>query len=155
MENLNDVLQHFGVRGMKWGRRRSRGEGQNGNKKVKEPSKLKKEFASLSRERQWKKTLAKSGSMSTKDINKTVARVQLENDLKKLSRKRNVGSDESKNDYLSRGKMSDQELNRKVGRLRAKESLDRVVKEASKEQMALGKEILTFVLKSGMDTSKN
>lgn len=136
---MSDTLKHFGVKGMKWGRRKDK----TGPGKVEQlKTRVGQELGSLKRERQWKQLSAKVGSMSTKDINKAAQRIQMENDLKRLSRNKEVGSKKDKQDYLNRAKMSDQELARKVVRLRAKDNLNRTIKDASKEQVELGKKIV-------------
>lgn len=136
MEELNEILKHSGIKGMKWGVRRSNGKGQNDSKKVKKPGRIREELNSLSRERQWKKVLADVDKLSTKDINTTARRIQMENDLKRLA-----SSKKEKQDYRRRANMSDEEMARKVVRLRAKDSLTRAVNDASKAQVELGKKI--------------
>lgn len=147
MKELDEVLLHFGKKGMKWGQRKSKSsKGQNGSKKSKEPGTIKKEWDSLKRERQWNRVLENAHKMSTKDINKTVSRIRMENDLKQLSRK-NVGSSKDKQDYINRAKMSDQVIARKVNRLRAKDNLDRTIREATKGQREFGKQVVSEVAK--------
>lgn len=135
---MSDELKHFGVKGMKWGRRKDK----SGPGKVKQlKTRVKQEVDSLKRERQWKELSKKVHKMSTKDINKAAQRIQMENDLKRMSRNKDIASKKDKQDYLNRAKMSDKELARKVVRLRAKENLNRTIKDASKEQVELGKKI--------------
>lgn len=121
---LEETLQHYGVKGMKWGKR------------------MKTHVDSIKREHSWKKKLKDSDRMSTKDIQKVAARAQLENDFKRLSKKKNVGSDKSKQDYLKRANMDDKELSRKVQRLRAKDQLDRNANEITKSQREMAKRIV-------------
>lgn len=146
MKELDELLQHHGVKGQKWGVIR---KGQNGiksaSKKVansKTVTRVKEEVGSLKRERSWGKKLADVDNMSTKQISKVAQRIQMENDLKRLSKNKTVGSVKDKADYRSRGKMSDEELGRKVGRLRAKENLHRTVNEATKSQIDFGKRVV-------------
>lgn len=123
---------------MKWGKRKSRT-----GKTVKAlKTRVKQELNSLKRERQWKEIRSKIHKMTTKEINSTAQRIQMENDLKRLSRNRQISSSKDRQDYLNRGKMSNQELSRKVSRLRARDNLNRVINDASKEQMELGKKIV-------------
>ena len=143
---MSDVLKHFGVKGMKWGVIRNRkvsssskSKGQNGNKVIK---RVKEEVGSLKRERSWKKVAGDINKLTTKDINKLSNRIQLENDLKRLSSNKSISSPKDKQDYRLRGKMSDQELGRKVVRLRAKENLQRNIDQASKSQRDLGEKIV-------------
>lgn len=146
MPDLDDVLQHVGVRGMKWGvrRDRSRPGGADGVEESTKPKdtrgKLRKNLDSLKRERDWNKVVKEIDSLTTPQINAVAKRITLENDLKKLS-KGPAGRKKDRDDYLRRDRMSDSELNRKVVRLRAKENLKRSVGEASKEQREFGQRV--------------
>lgn len=133
----HDLLQHAGVKGMKWGVVKWR-KPSSGSTKPKSGGngRMKQEWDSLKRERHWKQTLKKIDSMTTKEIGVVGRRVGLENELKRLA-----SSAKEKKEYRLRGKMSDQELNRKVGRLRAKKNLSSQISAASKEQRELGKRI--------------
>lgn len=147
MNELNNVLRHSGVRGMKWGviRNRNRPGGADGRPDASDArrtkrSKLGQHMDSLKRERQWKKVASEIDQMSTKDIAIVTKRIRLENSLKRLSKE--VGTSKDKHDYLHRHKMDDQELSRKVTRLSAKESLFKEINTASKTQRELGRRIV-------------
>lgn len=140
-------LQHHGVKGMHWGRRKdNHGLGTSRAEakvlKTSEKSKLRQHLDSLKRERQWHKTLSEMDKMNTSDIRVITKRVQAENSLKRLSKARvgmtKIGTQKDKQDYLRRHEMSDQELGRKIARLQAKENLVKAVKDASKEQREVG-----------------
>jgi hypothetical protein len=147
MLSSEDVLQHVGIKGMKWGviRNRNRPGGADGKEestKVKDNrSKLSVKISSMNRERQWKKVLEDVDKLNTKDITAVTKRITLENDLKRLTKSGSAKS-KDKDDYLRRDKMSDAELTRKVTRLRAKENLAKSVKEASKEQREFGEKLI-------------
>lgn len=128
---LEALLEHSGVKGMKWGVRKDKHKG-----------KLRTHVDSIKREHSWGKKLRESDNMSTKDIQKLASRAQLESDFKRLSKKTNVGSAKSKKDYLKRADMDDKELLRKVQRLRAKDQLDRNANEITKQHREMAKKIV-------------
>jgi hypothetical protein len=133
---LQDILQHHGVKGMHWGKSKAGAESGGGTNPIKA------RVDSLKREHSLKRTAKKSDNMSTKDIQKLASRAQLENDMKRLSKERHVGSRKDKKDYLKRAEMDDQELSRKVQRLRAKSNLKRVASDATKSQRDIGKKVM-------------
>lgn len=143
---MEDVIQQAGVKGMKWGIRRDytqRG-GADGKLDAKDKpirTALGKKLNSLKRERQWKSVLKEMDSLSTKDITEIAKRVTLENSLKTLSRSK-VGTKKDREDYLRRERMDNQELSRKVTRLKAKENLHNAVSNASKEQREFGQKLV-------------
>lgn len=145
MKELDDLLKHYGVKGMKWGvvRNRNRPGGADGkdNGSGGKKKKARPRLDSLKRERQWKKVVKEIDKLTTNEINDVTRRVRLENDLKRLS-KSSVGRKKDRQDYLNRAKMSDHELNRKVVRLRAKDNLHKSVKDASREQRELARKII-------------
>lgn len=184
---MEEQLQHFGVKGMKWGRHKKSSttlSSEEGNKRLsvlekrmnatkdrnelkslqkeygriedsisyskpkrqngtKKSSRIKEELGSLSRERQWKKVLDNLDTMSVSEMNKIANRIQMENDLKRLSR--TIGNKDDKSDYRNRANISDADLNKKVGMLRAKDNLHRTIKEASKEQREIGMRVASTV----------
>ena len=71
-----DEIQHYGVKGMKWGVRKA-------VQKYKVRRSLKKQSAK--RERSWKTEYQKRGSMSNADLKKKVERLRLENEFAKLA----------------------------------------------------------------------
>jgi hypothetical protein len=130
---LEEILQHHGVKGMHWGKH-----------KAKVAEAVKTRVDSIKRENNWGKVLNNASNLSTKDLQKHATRAQLENDMKRMSKKAGVGSAKDKKDYLNRGKMTDQELQRKVQRLRAKESLNRNANDATKAQKELAKKVIAI-----------
>lgn len=154
MHNLDDILQHSGVKGMRWGIRRNndRPGGADGRPDAndnKATSKLGKHLNSMKRERQWKSVLKELNDMTTKDIHVVKKRVDLENDLKRLS-KTKVATKKDKQDYLRRDKMTNEELTRKVNRLRAKDGLYKSIRDASKEQREFGEKAVQVASSVGV-----
>lgn len=127
MHELEEYLQHHGVKGMKWGVRRVRDK-----------------LGSLRRERQWKKVIGELDNLSTDQINVLAKRVGLENDLKRLTKNKAVSKPADREDYIKRASLSDADLAMKVVRLRAKENLTKKISDASKEQRELGEKIVNI-----------
>lgn len=147
MHKLDDTLKHYGILGMKWGVRRNRNQpgGADGidnstEEKVTRRGRIAQQLDSLKRERQWRKVLKDMDKLSTTDISAAAKRIGLENDLKSLSRSK-VGSKKDKQDYLRRADMSNEELSRKVIRLRAKDNLYKKVSSADQEQREFGSKV--------------
>jgi hypothetical protein len=140
-----DALEHSGVKGMRWGVRHEKAHKGTDNYSegtpIKKRSKLSQHLNSLKREREWGQVLHQIHSMSTKDIRIVKKRIDLENDLKKYSKSK-VATKKDKADYLRREEMSDEEIARKVTRLKAKDSLYASVKEASKAQREFGAKVV-------------
>lgn len=151
-QELDNILQHFGVKGMKWGVRRNREKSKSLKKQYKEtedsksPGRVKQTLDSIKRERQWKKSLDNLDGMSNAEINKLANRIRLENDLKRLSKNSKAATRDDKRDYLNRAKLSDTELADRVNRLRAKDNLTRSISYATKDQRNAGRR---FVMGAG------
>jgi hypothetical protein len=138
MQTLDEVLEHHGVKGMHWGVRHEEHAALNPkDPAAKPPGKIKKHVNSLKRERQWKSVIRDIDKLSTKDINVIKKRIDLENELKKYS-KTKLATPAERQAYLHRHEMSNDELQRKLTRLKAKENLLESVSKASKEQREFG-----------------
>lgn len=72
--DLDDFLEHHGIKGMKWGVRRE---------KVRQARAAKKE--SRSREKNWTKEYQQRGKLSDQELQKRVQRLRLENDFARLA----------------------------------------------------------------------
>lgn len=134
MKDLDDFLKHHGTKGMKWGVRN--------DKKNSGKTSLREKLGSLKRERSWKKVLHEIDNLSNEQLTTASKRIQMENDLKRLSKKSPAATKKDKADYVRRGNMSNDELASKLTRLRAKDQLTRAIKDASKEQRELGEKIV-------------
>lgn len=147
MSELEDILKHHGVKGMKWGVIRSKvskaggsvkSAGSKVNKAVK--TRVKEEINSGAREIGWRRELRNIHKLSNQELQGKVNRVRMENELKSLANKqkvRNVGDyvnkSKDKKTYRNREKMSDKQLSEKVEQLRLKDSLRKQISHATKE----------------------
>lgn len=161
MHELDENLQHYGVKGMRWGVRRSEkqlaiarkvrdGAVNNAKKKV---DRVKARVSSAKRRNDWKKTLKDLDNMSIDDMQKVARRIQLENDFRNLTKpklsqtlspqrmNRGVATKKDREDYLKRGRMSDEELTASVLKLRARENLKRTVRDANPMQSKYGRQV--------------
>lgn len=125
-------LQHHGVKGMRWGVRKDSRPG------------VRAKLGSLKRERQWKKVIGQMDKLTNEELAYVAKRVGLENDLKRLTKKRTIAGPDDKADYINRAKLDDEELSRKVTRLRAKDNLVNKINDASKEQREFGEKVVNI-----------
>ena len=140
---LDELLLHAGVKGMKWGVRKRDVKSSGPKNAPKIIASLKEKAASSKRERSWSKI--DTNGLSNQELNKIAQRVQLENDFKRVSKQKKVGTKQDQKDYLKRDKMSDQELMDRVTRLRAKSNMTRTAKEATKSQTDFAKSVVSTV----------
>jgi hypothetical protein len=159
MSGLDDILKHHGVKGMRWGvvRNRNRPGGADGRPDKNDnqaTTAIGRRLNSMKRERQWKAVLKEVDSMTTKEITAVKKRVDLENSLKTLSKSK-AANKKDRDDYIRRDKMSDQELSRKVTRLRAKNGLYESVDKASIEQRLLGEKVVQVASSVGFKYAVN
>lgn len=159
INKVEDILQHHGVKGMKWGIRRyqpyPKGEGHKGKfikkvgKKISD-SRVGQEVRSASRELRTIATKRNMDNMSTKQIKEQGQRILKENEMKRMSKTK-----KEKKDYRNRGRMSDQEINRKLDRLRAKDLLSQNADKASKKYIDTGKRIAQSATSLGVTYATN
>lgn len=150
--NFEEYITHAGVKGMKWGVRKDKktSSGQNESKVSKVKTRVKEEWGSRKRERSWNKEYDNLDKMSLPQMRQMTARIQLENDLKRLAKTKKVGSDEDKKAYRTRDKLSDKELMDRVVTLRTKDNFKRQVDEASREQREIGQRIVNTAASVGL-----
>ena len=96
-EPLDDFLEHFGVKGMKWGVRRSRPSGSSGAKKpaTKSPVTKKPEGKAVGKETAPGQVKKRVSDMSTEEIQKEVSRMNLERQYAQLMKEKST-KDETK-----------------------------------------------------------
>lgn len=138
-----EILLHFGIKGMKWGVVNKKQSGSSKSAKDPNKSTIKEKVDSVKREHSWRKAVKNMNNMTTKEINNTSRRINLENDFQRLTKNRKISSPADKRAYIKRADLSDGDITRRVTRLRAKESLQRAATAATKEQIDLGKRIVT------------
>lgn len=151
---MNDVeefyLQHYGVKGMKWGVRKAKSAGRRVKKQAK------REYASFKRERAQLK-IKDPRKMTDEELQSTLNRNRLENQLKLESKKttavgaRNKGWSyntrvieglsrkmDNRNIYLDRASLSDQELQTKLNRMRTENLLVREANNINRKSIEAG-----------------
>lgn len=131
-------LEHFGVKGMKWGvRRKSTSDGSSKSSKSDKPkSKIGKEIDSVKREIKSRKNLKNIEKLSDSELRTRTNRLRNENDLKRLTTKK------TRNEYLDRGKLTDTQLKTRVERLRLEDALKQQVKATNKDNVDVANKII-------------
>lgn len=150
---MNDVeefyLQHYGVKGMKWGVRKSASRVKN---------RVKREVNSYRRERN-QLNIKNPGEMTDRELKKTLNRNRLENQLKteykktpglgrnrvdeQVSRKKS-----NRNTYLDRASLSDKELQAKVDRIRSENQLVQEANKINRKSIEVGASFMAGVSSS-------
>ena len=155
-ELLDTQLQHVGVKGMKWGVRKSRTSKDRASETTPKPkSTVRKYIDSNKREIGMRKMLKDVDTLSDNDIRARVNRVRNENDMRrvldnspKMDRKRKKAL---RDEYLDRDKLSDSELQVRVARLNLEDNLRREVVRASKPQREAANELIKSVSTHTLD----
>lgn len=150
---MNEVeefyLQHYGVKGMKWGVRKRVSGVKN---------RVKREVNSYRRERS-QLNIKDPGQMTDRELKKTLTRNRLENQLKEESRKtpgigKNRGEERAarkkanRDTYLDRGQLSDKELQSKVNRIRSENQLVQEANKVNRKTLETGSSFMAGVSSS-------
>ena len=155
-ELLDTQLQHVGVKGMKWGVRKSRTSKDRASETTPKPkSTLRKYIDSNRRELGMNKMLKDIDTLPDAEIVRRVNRVRNENDFRRaidntafVDRKR---SKQLREEYFNRENMSDAELQERVRRLNLEDNLRREVVRASKPQREAANELIKSVSTQTLD----
>lgn len=151
LEELMDTqLQHFGVKGMKWGVRKSRTSKDRASETTPKPkSTVRKYVDSNRRELGMRKLLKDVNSLPDTEVVRRTNRVRNENDFRRaidntafVDRKRRK---QLREEYFNREKLSDTQLQERVNRLRLEDNLRREVVKASKPQREVANELIKTV----------
>ena len=151
LEELWDMqLQHFGVKGMKWGVRKSRTSKDRASETTPKPkSTVRKYVDSNRRELGMRKLLKDVNSLPDSEVTRRTNRVRNENDFRRaidntafVDRKRRK---QLREEYFNRENLSDAELQERVRRLNLEDNLRREVVRASKPQREAANELIKSV----------
>ena len=155
-ELLDTQLQHVGVKGMKWGVRKSRTSKDRASETTPKPkSTLRKYVDSNRRELGMNKMLKDVHTLPDAEVVRRVNRVRNENDFRRaidntafVDRKRRK---QLREEYFNREKLSDAELQERVRRLNLEDNLRREVVRASKPQREAANELIKSVSTHTLD----
>lgn len=152
-ETDEDLLNHFGVKGMKWGVRKNRSGGGRIRKRVKrEVGSFKREHAQLN--------IKDPSKMTDEELKNTLNRNRLENQFKAEVKKKTTsirnryseaGRDRkvaNRNAYLDRASLSDKELNDKVNRIRLENQLMQEANKINRKSIETGSSFVAGVASS-------
>ena len=155
-ELLDTQLQHVGVKGMKWGVRKSRTSKDRASETTPKPkSTLRKYVDSNRRELGMNKMLKDVDTLPDAEVVRRVNRVRNENDFRRAIDNtafvNNKRRKQLREEYFNREKMSDSELQERVRRLNLEDNLRREVVRASKPQREAANELIKSVSTHTLD----
>ena len=155
-ELLDTQLQHFGVKGMKWGVRKSRTSKDRASETTPKPkSTLRKYVDSNRREFGMNKMLKDVDTLPDSEVVRRVNRVRNENDFRRAIDNtafvNNKRRKQLREEYFNREKLSDAELQERVRRLNLEDNLRREVVRASKPQREAANELIKSVSTHTLD----
>ena len=128
-----EVLQHFGVKGMKWGIR----------KKVKMPTRIKDEFESYKRERELTKQLNTVSTLSDAKLRDVIGKARVDATYKRLAPRK---------EYIKRHKLTEEEIKKRVDRLQLEDNLRQQVSQINAAKRKAGIELINSMAVVGAST---
>ena len=155
-ELLGTQLQHVGVKGMKWGVRKSRKSKDRASETTPKPkSTLRKYVDSNRRELGMRKMLKDVDTLPDAEVVRRVNRVRNENDFRRAIDNtafvNNKRRKQLREEYFNRENMSDSELQERVRRLNLEDNLRREVVRASKPQREAANKLIKSVSTHTLD----
>ena len=155
-ELLDTQLQHVGVKGMKWGVRKSRTSKDRASETTPKPkSTLRKYVDSNRRELGMNKLVKDVHTLPDTEVVRRVNRVRNENDFRRAIDNtafvNNKRRKQLRDEYFNRENLSDTELQERVRRLNLEDNLRREVVRASKPQREAANEFIKFVSTHTLD----
>ena len=149
-ELLDTQLQHVGVKGMKWGVRKSRKSKDRASETTPKPkSTLRKYIDSNKREIGMLNMVKDLDGLSDNEIRNRLNRVRNENDMKAIlnnadralpKRRKNL-----REEYYNRANLTDTQLQERVNRLKLEENLRKEVVRATRSQREAANEVIKKV----------
>ena len=149
-ELLDTQLQHVGVKGMKWGVRKSRTSKDRASETTPKPkSTLRKYIDSNKREIGMLNMVKDLDGLSDNEIRNRLNRVRNENDMKAIlnnadralpKRRKNL-----REEYFNRANLTDTQLQERVNRLKLEENLRKEVVRATRSQREAANEVIKKV----------
>ena len=150
MTNSDTQLEHFGVKGMKWGVRKSRTSKDRASETTPKPkSTLRKYIDSNKREIGMLNMVKDLDGLSDNEIRNRLNRVRNENDMKAIlnnadralpKRRKNL-----REEYFNRANLTDTQLQERVNRLKLEENLRKEVVRATRSQREAANKVIKKV----------
>ena len=149
-------LQHFGVKGMKWGVRKSRTSKDRASETTPKPKSLVRKYIDSNKRETGMRSMVKDlDGLSDNEIRNRTNRIRNENDMRRvLDNSPNTDRKRKKalrDEYLDRGNLSDAQLQERVNRLKLEDNLRREVVRASSPQREAANELIKTVSTHTLD----
>ena len=142
-----EYLEHFGVKGMKWGVRKS--DSSNRVKKTKKPNIVGESVKSIKRESDWAKKSKNARSLSDAELKRAVERLKNENAIKrnthnKMSTLTDRANKENRKIYRERAKYSDEDIKKIAKRINLEAEFRKQASVAAPWKRKLAKEAINI-----------